>query len=131
MNLKDKIYIAGHRGMVGSAILRQLEAAYEKTIVTRTHEELDLTDQLAVRDFMQAEIGMDVTAYEDSFFDVIENLMKLYFNKHQLGLIQTYLYQLLPDKEWDGTITLEKKGKSNTVPFKTADEVWEVIKNFT
>ena len=32
------------------------------------------------RDFMQAEIGMDVTAYEDSFFDVIENLMKLYFN---------------------------------------------------
>lgn len=83
------------------------------------------------RDFMQAEIGMDVTAYEDSFFDVIENLMKLYFNKHQLGLIQTYLYQLLPDKEWDGTITLEKKGKSNTVPFKTADEVWEVIQNFT
>ena len=50
-----KYYIAGHRGMVGSAIVRQLQAAGETNIVTRTHAELDLTDQLAVRDFMQAE----------------------------------------------------------------------------
>ena len=51
----EKYYIAGHRGMVGSAISRQLEAAGETDIVTRTHAELDLTDQLAVRDFMQTE----------------------------------------------------------------------------
>ena len=50
-----KYYIAGHRGMVGSAIARQLRAAGETNIVTRTHAELDLTDQLAVRDFMKAE----------------------------------------------------------------------------
>jgi GDP-L-fucose synthase len=50
-----KYYIAGHRGMVGSAIARQLRAAGETNIVTRTHAELDLTDQLAVRDFMRAE----------------------------------------------------------------------------
>ena len=50
-----KYYIAGHRGMVGSAIARQLEAAGETDIVTRTHAELDLTDQLAVWEFMQAE----------------------------------------------------------------------------
>jgi GDP-L-fucose synthase len=50
-----KYYIAGHRGMVGSAIARQLRAAGETNIVTRTHVELDLTDQLAVRDFMRAE----------------------------------------------------------------------------
>ncbi|MDC1291599.1 GDP-L-fucose synthase [Planktomarina temperata] len=50
-----KYYIAGHRGMVGSAIVRQLQAAGETSIVTRTHAELDLTDQLAVREFMQAE----------------------------------------------------------------------------
>ena len=41
--------------MVGSTIVRQLEAAGETNVVTRTHMELDLTDQLAVRDFMQAE----------------------------------------------------------------------------
>ncbi|MDB4122128.1 GDP-L-fucose synthase [Octadecabacter sp.] len=50
-----KYFIAGHRGMVGSAIARQLRAAGETNIVTRTHAELDLTDQLAVRDFMRAE----------------------------------------------------------------------------
>ena len=50
-----KYYIAGHRGMVGGAIARQLRAAGEADIVTRTHTELDLTNQQAVRDFMQAE----------------------------------------------------------------------------
>ena len=50
-----KYYIAGHRGMVGGAIARQLRAAGEENIVTRTHAELDLTNQLAVRDFMKAE----------------------------------------------------------------------------
>jgi GDP-L-fucose synthase len=51
----SKIYIAGHRGMVGGTILRQLEARGETNIVTRTHAELNLTDQAAVRAFMQAE----------------------------------------------------------------------------
>lgn len=50
-----KIYLAGHRGMVGSAILRQLQAAGHDNVVTRTHAELDLTDQAAVREFLQSE----------------------------------------------------------------------------
>lgn len=50
-----KIYLAGHRGMVGSAILRQLQSAGYQQVVVRTHAELDLTDQAAVREFMQTE----------------------------------------------------------------------------
>lgn len=50
-----KIYLAGHRGMVGGAILRALQSRGETNIITRTHVELDLTDQVAVRTFMQAE----------------------------------------------------------------------------
>ena len=50
-----KIFVAGHRGMVGSAILRQLEACGETHILTRNRKELDLTDQTAVRAFMQSE----------------------------------------------------------------------------
>ena len=46
-----RIYVAGHRGMVGSAIVRQLEALGDCEIVTRTHAELDLVDQAAVRAF--------------------------------------------------------------------------------
>lgn len=52
---KPKIYVAGHRGMVGSAIVRILEAQGQRNIVTRTHAELDLTDQVAVRDFFETE----------------------------------------------------------------------------
>lgn len=50
-----KIFLAGHRGMVGSAILRQLEARDKDQIITRTSSELDLCDQSSVRDFMQSE----------------------------------------------------------------------------
>lgn len=50
-----KIYVAGHRGMVGSAIVRTLQAAGQLNIVTRTHAELDLTDQAAVRAFFATE----------------------------------------------------------------------------
>lgn len=54
-NLNTKIYIAGHRGMVGSAIMRNLEARGFTNIITRTHAELDLTNQEAVKDFFAAE----------------------------------------------------------------------------
>jgi len=50
-----KIFIAGHRGMVGSALVRQLERESDVELVTRTHAELDLTDQAAVRDFFESE----------------------------------------------------------------------------
>lgn len=54
-----KVYVAGHRGMVGSAILRRLEAGRRAgeaiTLLTRTRAELDLTSQGAVADFMQGE----------------------------------------------------------------------------
>ncbi len=55
MNNNLKIYVAGHRGMVGSAIVRQLQAKGYKNIVTRTHAELDLSNQQAVADFFQKE----------------------------------------------------------------------------
>jgi GDP-L-fucose synthase len=50
-----KIYVAGHRGMVGSALVRALEAKGYTNILTRTRSQLDLLDQLAVWDFLQAE----------------------------------------------------------------------------
>jgi len=55
MNPKEKIYIAGHRGMVGSAISRRLQKEGFTNIVTRTSAELDLRDQAAVREFFAEE----------------------------------------------------------------------------
>ncbi|WP_432468005.1 GDP-L-fucose synthase [Agarivorans sp. Z349TD_8] len=53
--LNNKIYVAGHRGMVGSALVRQLKANGYTHIVTRTRSELDLTNQQAVADFFKSE----------------------------------------------------------------------------
>ncbi|HYG38901.1 MAG TPA: GDP-L-fucose synthase [Cytophagales bacterium] len=55
MDKKSKIYVAGHRGMVGSAILRRLESEGFTNIVYKTSSELDLTNQLAVKEFFEAE----------------------------------------------------------------------------
>ena len=54
-DLKQKIYIAGHKGMVGSAIVRELERKGYTNLVYRTHNELDLTNQAAVKHFFESE----------------------------------------------------------------------------
>jgi len=55
MNKSNKIYVAGHRGMVGSAIVRELKNQNYDNIITRTHSELDLTNQQQVQEFFSQE----------------------------------------------------------------------------
>ena len=55
MDRNAKIFVAGHRGMVGSALVRRLKAGGYTNLLTRTRQDLDLLDQAAVRDFMRSE----------------------------------------------------------------------------
>ena len=55
MEKNARIYVAGHRGMVGSAIVRELNRQGYTNIITRTHKELDLIDQVAVEKFFEEE----------------------------------------------------------------------------
>lgn len=55
LNKESKIFVAGHRGMVGSAIVRKLEKEGYKNIITRTSSELDLRDQISVKSFFDTE----------------------------------------------------------------------------
>ena len=55
MNLESKVFVAGHRGLVGSALMRNLRERGYANLLTRTHVELDLTDQAAVEAFFAAE----------------------------------------------------------------------------
>ncbi len=83
-------------------------------------------------EFMISELGMDLIAYEDKYYRVIENLFKMHFNQQQLSLIQMYLYELRPDKSWDGMIELDlqKGDEPKVVKFKEPKEVWDVISTF-
>ena len=53
MNSDQSIYVAGHKGMVGSAVVRLLQQHGFQRIITRDRRELDLTDQMAVQQFFQ------------------------------------------------------------------------------
>jgi GDP-L-fucose synthase len=55
MNLDSRIYVAGHRGLVGSAIVRRLQADGATNLILRAHDELDLVDQAAVKAFFATE----------------------------------------------------------------------------
>ena len=55
MNEKSRIYVAGHRGLAGSALVRRLHAGGYRNLITRTHGELDLVDAAAVARFFEGE----------------------------------------------------------------------------
>lgn len=55
MDTSARIYVAGHRGLVGSALLNRLRTSGYRNLIVRTHAELDLMDQYAVRDFFERE----------------------------------------------------------------------------
>ncbi len=82
----SKIYVAGHRGVIGSALVRALEAKGFKNILTRSRSELDLTEQAPTRDFFNSEkpdyvflaaarVGGVVANHEDRADFIYENLM--------------------------------------------------------
>ena len=83
-------------------------------------------------DFVASEIGMDITAYEDKFFRVIENLMRMNFNKEQVFLIELYLNEIdyNEKEEWDGYISVTVNKKEQKIAFRTPEDVWEAIQKF-
>jgi hypothetical protein len=83
-------------------------------------------------DFVASEIGMDITAYEDKFFKVIENLLRMTFNKEQVFLIQLYLNEIPynDQEEWDGQISVTVGKKEQKIAFRTPEDVWDAIQKF-
>lgn len=79
------------------------------------------------RDFMEEEIGMDMSIYEEKFLQIIENLFKVHFTKEQFALIQYYLYKVPTIEDWDGMIDITDGKEMITVKFETPDQVWDVI----
>ena len=79
------------------------------------------------RDFMEDEIGMDMSVYEEKFLQIIENLFRVHFTKEQFALIQYYLYKVPTIENWDGMIDITDGKEMMTVKFETPDQVWNVI----
>src|SRR5210317_1634723 len=86
---------------------KPIEEVNKKTFV----EVIKLLKEINDRtEFMATELGMDIVGYDDKFFQAIEGLMRIAFNKKQVLLIEMYLNDIPMMKEdWDGTITVQVK----------------------
>jgi len=79
------------------------------------------------KDFMESELGVDLTVYEEKFLQVIENLFRITYNKEQMDLIQYYLYQIPLVEDYEGKIDLSDGKNIVTVNFDTPEDVYNVV----
>jgi len=107
---------------------KPIEEVNKKTFV----EVIKLLKEINDRtEFMATELGMDVVGYDDKFFQAIEGLMRIAFNKKQVLLIEMYLNDIPMMKEdWDGTITVQVEEEEIQIAFETPLDVWNAIQRF-
>lgn len=107
---------------------KPIEEVNKKTFVEVIKLLREINDRT---EFMATELGMDVVGYDDKFFQAIEGLMRIAFNKKQVLLIEMYLNDIPMMKEdWDGTITVQIKEKEVEIAFETPLDVWNAIQRF-
>ena len=113
---------------VKSVTIREVEMARQTLEKKLFIENILLLKEIEDRrDFMEEEIGMDMSTYEEKFLQIIENLFRMYFSKEQMVLIQYYLYQVPLIENWDGKIDISDGKEMMTVEFETPEQVWNVI----
>ena len=103
----------------------QSEDRVKKKLFKETIEKLKKLEEK--RMFLLEELGVDLTEYEQGFYEVIDNLLRLTYNKKQRTIIDLYLYGEVQDKDWDGQINILQHGKETTHPFTTLDHLWNVV----
>ena len=107
MEKNAKIYVAGHRGMVGSAIVRELQRQGYTNIITHTHKELDLTRQEAVERFFGEEKPEYVFLAAAKVGGIIANQSALadFMYENMIKAVKTF-YETVVVTEEDGTYRL-------------------------
>ena len=105
------------KGLTGSVMEKKL--FIESILLLREIEDR--------KDFMESELGVDMSVYEEKFLQVIENLFRMNYNKEQMDIIQYYLYQIPLADNYDGKIDLSDGKNVITVNFETPEDVYNVV----
>jgi hypothetical protein len=128
MNLKKELRKGINSYLKGNITIRERDMARDVIEKKLFIESIILLREIEDRrDFMEEEIGVDMSIYEEKFLQVIENLFRAHFSKEQFALIQYYLYQVPNLIDWDGKIDLSDGKDMITVDFETPEQVWNVI----
>ena len=122
--LTDDLELA-YRVRVSSKPIKEVN---KKTFVEVIKLLVEINDRT---EFMATELGLDAVGYDDKFFQAIEGLMKIAFNKKQVLLIEMYLNDIpMMSGDWDGTITVKIKEEDVKIAFETPLDVWNAIQRF-
>lgn len=128
MNLKKELRKGINNYLKGNVTIKERDMARDVIEKKLFIESIILLREIEDRrDFMEEEIGVDMSIYEEKFLQVIENLFRAHFSKEQFALIQYYLYQVPNLVDWDGKIDLSDGKDMITVDFETPEQVWNVI----
>ena len=128
MILKKELRKALSNYLRGSVTIKEKDMARDVMEKKLFVESITLLREIEDRrDFMESELGLDMSQYEEKFLQVIENLFKVHFNKEQFALIQYYIYQVPTIVDWDGKLDLSDGKEMITVDFETPEQVWNVI----
>lgn len=131
----------GTKEYIKDVLTDDLELAYKVRVSSKPIEEVNKKTFVQVikllaeindrTEFMATELGLDAVGYDDKFFQAIEGLMKIAFNKKQVTLIEMYLNDIpMMREDWDGTITVKVKEEEIQVAFETPLDVWNAIQRF-
>ena len=131
----------GTKEYIKDVLTDDLELAYKVRVLSKPIEEVNKRTFVKVlkllaeindrTEFMATELGIDAVGYDDKFFQAIEGLMRIAFNKKQATIIEMYLNDIPMMKEdWDGTITVKVKEEEIQVAFETPLDVWNAIQRF-
>jgi len=79
------------------------------------------------RDFMEEELGVDMSIYEEKFLFIIENLFRLHFSNDQVALIQYFIYEVPLLEDWNGKLEIPNGKQSVVVALETPEDLWSVV----
>lgn len=79
------------------------------------------------RDFMEEELGVDMSIYEEKFLFIIENLFRLHFSNEQVALIQYYIYEVPQLEDWNGKLEIPNGKQSVIVALESPEDLWSVV----
>jgi len=79
------------------------------------------------RDFMEMELGLDMSVYEEKFLQVVENLFKIHYTREQVALIHYYVYQIPLLEHFEGKIDLSNRKVITTVQLETPEDLYRVV----
>lgn len=90
-------------------------------------EIIKILQELDERSEVLSSLGLDLTEYENMYYDLIQNLLKLHFSDGQIEIINYFVYQLPLQESFEGRLEIKKGRKTVEYDFRTPEDLWAVL----